>query len=207
MDAALIDRLTRLADHQEIRELVRTERFARDQRRWDVMAACFHPDAHIRTSWYDGNAVDYIPATQRMMEKSPWGKHWVFPGYIRQNGDRATVESPALIHSRLLMGDVMVDAEACCRQFSRVERRENVWRLSSFEVLWERDIMRPVNPDERLPIDPERLAHHRFSYRHFACMQESRGFTVNHDLLGDDRPEELAAFHAGEEAWLQEGSI
>jgi hypothetical protein len=45
----------------------------------------------------------------------------------------------------------------------------------------------------------------RQSYRHMAYLQTARGYKVNQNLLGDDRPEELKAFHAGEDAWLAGG--
>lgn len=93
MTPELEQRLARMIDREEIRDLVSRERFARDQAHWDAMASCFHPDAHIRTSWFDGNAVDYIPATKKLLEMAPGSKHWVFPGFVQISGDRATVES------------------------------------------------------------------------------------------------------------------
>lgn len=54
MNPATNDRLQQMLDREELFDLVRRERFARDQRRFDVMRACFHDDAYIRTSWYDG---------------------------------------------------------------------------------------------------------------------------------------------------------
>lgn len=198
-------RLAAMLDREEIRDLVRRERFARDQRHWQVMADCFHADAHIRTSWYDGNAVDYIPATQRMMELSPRGKHWVFPGFLHIEGDRATVESPAMIFSRITMEGIEVDLHVFCRFHSRVERRDGPWRLQSFEVLFERDILRPVNPTDQMPIDWAHLATFRPSYQFLAYLQDSRGFTVNPNLYGDDRPDQLSAFHAAETRWLHSG--
>jgi hypothetical protein len=50
-------RLQALLDREELFDLVRRERFARDQQRFDVMRDCFHRDAYIRTSWYDGRAA------------------------------------------------------------------------------------------------------------------------------------------------------
>src|SRR5690606_34932119 len=89
-----------------------------------------------------------------------------------------------------------------CRFFSRALRVDGAWKLLTFEVLFERDIMRAVNPADALPIDWAVLKTLRPSYCFLAYMQLSRGVEVNPDLLGDDRPEQLAAVHAGEEAWL-----
>jgi hypothetical protein len=45
----------------------------------------------------------------------------------------------------------------------------------------------------------------RPSYRFLSYIQQSRGVKVNPNLLGDDRPDELNAFHEGEERWLTGG--
>jgi hypothetical protein len=193
-----------MADREEIVDLVRRERFARDQRHWAVMRACFHDDAHIRSSWYDGGADDYIPGTQRLMEYSPNSKHWVFPAFLRINGDRATVESPAMIFNRIVLEGVEVDFHVYCRFFSRVVREAGVWKLMSFEVIFERDIMHCVNAAQTLPVDWAVLAGYRPSYRFLTYAQEMRGTRVNPNLYGDDRREALDAFYAGEAAWLAE---
>jgi hypothetical protein len=62
--------------------------------------------------------------------------------------------------------------------------------------------MTPVNPSETLPIDWPLLNSMRPSYKFLAYIQSVRGVKVNPDLLGDDRPDQLAAFHAGEDRWL-----
>ena len=196
-------RLQSLLDREELFDLVRRERFARDQRRFDVMRACFHRDAYIRTSWYDGRGGDaYVEATRKWMGAAGNSKHWVFPAFAQVNGDRATVESPATIFNRAILDGVEVDFHVCCRFHSRVGRDDGAWKLLTFEVLFERDEMRPVNPSHRLPVDWEMLSTMRPSYRFLAYIQHSRGVNVNPDLLGDDRPEALEAFHRGEERWL-----
>jgi hypothetical protein len=196
-------RLLEMLDREELFDLVRRERFARDQRRFDVMRVCFHDDAYVRTSWYDGRGGEaYVEATRKWMASAGNSKHWVFPAYARIAGDRATVESPAMIFNRARLEGVEIDFHVFCRFFSRAVREDGAWKLLSFEVLFERDIMRTVNPADTLPIDWSVLETMRPSYRFLAYMQVSRGVKVNHDLLGDDRPDELAAFHAGEERWL-----
>ena len=199
-------RLQALLDREELYDLVRRERFARDQRRFDIMRECFHRDAYIRTSWYDGRGGEaYVEATRKWMSSTGNSKHWVFPAYARIVGDRATVESPALIFNRAKLGDVEVDFQVYCRFFSRAVREDGVWKLLSFEVFFERDIMRAVNSEESLQIDWQQLSTLRPSYRFLTYIQQSRGVKVNPDLLGDDRPEELNAFHEGEERWLTGG--
>jgi hypothetical protein len=202
MPTDLETRLAASVDREEIRDLVRRERFARDQQHFDVMRDCFWNEAHIRSSWFDGNAVDYVESTRSRAGRYGNSKHWVFPGFLQIAGDRATVESPALIFNRIAMNGTEVDTQVWCRFFSRVLRRGDTWRLMSFEVLFERDLMRPVDPTLPLPIDWNVLGTYRPSYRFLTYVQESRGTRVNPDLYGDDRPDALAAFHAGEKGWL-----
>lgn len=197
-------RLQNLLDREELFDLVRRERFARDQRRFDVMLGCFHPDAYVRTSWYDGRGGEaYVEASRKMMGRTGGGKHWVFPAFAQIRGDRATVESPAMIFSRATIGGVEVDFFVFCRFFSRAVRVDGAWKLMTFEVIFERDVMSCVNPSDTLPVDWTAIATLRPSYRFLTCVQRSRGVTVSMELLGDDRPDELAAFHAGEDRWLE----
>jgi len=206
MEPHEINRLQALLDREELFDLVRRERFARDQQRFDVMEACFHADAYIRTSWYDGRGGKaYVEATRKWMEKSSTGKHWVFPALATIVGDRATVESPAMIFNRLDVDGTEVDYYVFCRFFSRAVRQDKAWKLMSFEVLFERDALYPVNAGEALAIDPRALGALRPSYRFLSYIQSKRGVTVNPDLLGDDRPDRLAAFHQGEDRWLAGG--
>lgn len=196
-------RLQNLLDREELFDLVRRERFARDQRRFGMMSACFHPDAYVRTSWYDGHGGEaYVEASRKWMGTKSSGKHWVFPAFAQVAGDRATVESPAMIFNRAMLEDVEVDFHVFCRFFSRAVRDSGSWKLLSFEVLFERDVMKPVNPSQTLPVDWPQLAALRPSYKFLAYIQQHRGVKVSPDLLGDDRPDELVAFHAGEARWL-----
>ena len=196
-------RLQSQFDRTELFDLVRRERFARDQQRFDVMAACFHRDAYVRTSWYDGTGGDaYVAATRKWMSNTGNSKHWVFPAFAQVQGPRATIESPAMIFNRARLEDIEVDFQVFCRFFSRAVREDGDWKLASFHVVFERDVMTPTLAPDPLPIDRQMLDTMRSSYKFLTYIQRSRGISVNQDLLGDDRPDQLAEFHAGEDRWL-----
>ncbi len=201
-----IDQNKRLEDfltREEIFELVKRERFARDQRHFDIMRACFHDNAYVRTTWYDGYGGEaYVEATRQRMTGVRGGKHWVFPAFARIAGNRATVESPAKIFGPATVNGVEVTFHAYCRFFSRVVRENGVWKLLTFQVLFEHDEMRTVDPAAPLPVDWSVFANLRPSYRFLALVQMAKGAVVSPDLLGDDRPEQLREFHRGEDAWL-----
>jgi hypothetical protein len=126
----------------------------------------------------------------------------VFPAGLSITGDRATVESPAMIFDRVRLAGVEVDFHVFCRFFSRAVRQGDDWCLASFEVLFERDVLRAVNPADPLPVDWAVLAGYRPSYRFLTWIQESRGTRVNPDLYGDDRRDRLLDFYAAERQWL-----
>jgi len=200
------EHLRKIGDREDLYDLVRRERFARDRRRFQMMRDCFHDDTHVRTSWYDGTGADaYVEATRKRMAKGGGGTHWVFPAFAQVEGDRATVESPAMIASRTRLEGVEVDFQVFCRFFSRVVRQAGQWKLLTFHVLFERDVMQTVDPADALPVDQVRLATLRPSYKHIAYLQQSRGIDVNPNLPGDDRLEELDAYYAGEDRWLMAG--
>lgn len=197
------NRLNAFIDREELFDLVRRERFARDQRRFDVMAECFHKNAWVRTTWYDGiGGQAYVDATRERMGSTDFSKHWVFPAYARINGDRATVESPSKIFGRIKIGGIDADFHAYCRFFSRAVRQSDDWKLLTFHVLFERDELRPANAGEVPQLDPKLLASLRPSYRFLGYYQTTKGVNLNMNLLGDDRWDDLVAFHKGEDEWL-----
>ena len=201
------DIATDMTDRHQQWELVRRERFARDQRRWQVMADCYHPGAWIRTTWHDAiGAQAYVDATREVMGETPTpgvtSKHWVFPGHVKITGDRATIESPAEIFGRRELGGVMTDMHTFCRFFSRAIRQDGEWKLLTFHLLLEWSELRAAIPGQVPEIDLDVLARQRPSYEWLGYAQAMGGRTVNPDLLGDDRWDELVAFHEREDAWL-----
>ena len=79
------------------------------------------------------------------------------------------------------------------------------WRLASFEGIYQRDHLRCVNPAEPLPVDWSVIKTLRPSYKFLAYTQLRRGYKVDPELLGDDRPDLLEAFYAREQRWLETG--
>jgi hypothetical protein len=51
------------------------------------------------------------------------------------------------------------------------------------------------------------IAKLRPSYKFIGYTQVKRGYKVNPELLGDDRPDLLEAFYAREQTWLKSGPL
>jgi hypothetical protein len=100
---------------------------------------------------------------------------------------------------------VEVDTVQYCRFFSRVRRTADGWRLASFEGIYTKDTIAPVNPADELLLDWDALGKLRPSYRIWAHLMSLRGYMVSQEKIGDDRPDLLEAFYAHAEHWLETG--
>jgi hypothetical protein len=191
-------------DKLQIFELVRLERLWRDLGEWDKLAEAYTEDAIIRTSWFHGNAREFAEGSKVMADRGRHSKHPIWPVYARVNGDRALVESRSQIQNRSEIDSVAVDTVQYVRFVSRVRRTPAGWRLVTFEGIYEKGTMAPVNPHDTVPVDWDevRAATPRTSYQLHAWAIARRGYFVPDDLLGDDEPQQLREFFAAEEAWL-----
>jgi SnoaL-like domain len=198
-------RLDRLLDRTEIYDLVRWERFCRDQRDWAGLLANHIPGSRVRTSWYDGDIAGFVEQSREKMLKGSSGKHWIMPAMLRIKGDRAIVESPAFIYDRLTFDGIEFDFHQYCRFFSRVVRTKEGWRLASFEGIYQRDNLQTTDPRNPLPVDWDIIKTLRPSYRFMGYTQLKRGYKLNPELIGDDRPDLVEAFYAAERRWLETG--
>lgn len=201
--------LAEFIDKQHIAELLHTERFWRDQGEWEKLAACYTDDSWVHTTWFrGGTGREFAAASKEMAERrGRHSRHMITPTVIRIDGDRALAESLGEIHNRDVVHDVEVDTIQYCRFFSRVVRRSDGWRLASFEGIYHKDVITPVNPAAKLELDWRELSGFRAPYRIWAYMLSRKGYTVpqGDDIVADDRPDVLAAFYARAEHWLRTG--
>ena len=204
-DQAFQARVERLLDRTEIFDLVRFERLCRDQRDFPGMLGCFVPNAPVRTTWFDGTVEEFAEASRKKMTSGSQAKHWIMPARLEIKDSRALVESPALIFDRLTFDGIEFDTFQYCRFVSRVVKTACGWRFGSFEGIYQRDQMQTVDPRQPLPVDWEVIKSLRPSYKFIGYTQVKRGYKVNPELLGDDRPELLQAFYAREQKWLETG--
>jgi hypothetical protein len=195
-------------DKLAIFELVQLERLWRDLGEWDKVAEAYTEDAVIRTSWFHGNARDFAEGSKVMADRGRHSKHPIWPVYARVNGDRALVESRSQIQNRSEIGGVGVDTTQYVRFCSRVRRTSAGWRLASFEGIYEKGTVTPVNPADIVPIDWAEVtaATPRTSYQLHAWAIKRRGYSVPDDLLGDDQPQQVRDFYAAENDWLLAGT-
>jgi hypothetical protein len=193
-----------LTDRLEIAELIRLERYWRDTAQWDRLAASYTEDSRVRTTWFDGSGAEFAEASREMAEqRGRQSRHLITPTYVRVASDRALVDSYGEIHNRAAVEGVECDMLMYCRFFSRVRRTPDGWRLQSFDGIYAKDQIAPVDPSADLPFEWSELERFRPSYRVWAYTLSLKGYEIGNEELGEDRPEQLATFLAEAETWLQ----
>lgn len=189
-----------------ILRLIRIERFLRDQGDWDGLAECYTGDSTVITTWFTGTGREFARASREMAENGRHSKHLIWPAVVRVAGDRALAESPAAIVNRSTIDGIEVDMIQWCRFHSRVVRDGDGWLLASFEGIYQKDEIRPVWPGDQLPAQWwAEIRPLRPSYRIWAWAMLRRGYQVSSELLGDDRPDLMQRFYAGQDTWLAGG--
>jgi hypothetical protein len=197
--------LSEQLDKLRIAELVRVERLWRDRGEWDKLADAYIAESHVRTTWFSGTGKEFADASREMAERrSRHSKHLINPSEIRVNGDRALVESLGEIHNRDELDGIAVDTIQYCRFFSRLVRTSAGWKFSTFEGIYQKDVISPVYPGDVIPVDRDELAALRPSYRIWAYMLKRKGYEIpqNEDIVSEDRPDLVAAFYREAESWL-----
>jgi hypothetical protein len=194
-------------DRQEILELVRLERYWRDQREWGRLADAYVEDSQVCTTWFLGTGRAFAEASRELVEqRGSRTKHTIFPTYVRINGDRAICESPGTIQGRNLFDGVAVDLVNYALFHSLAVRTARGWRLKSFMGIYHRDTLTAVNPSDRLPIDWAEIETFRPDYKFLCYVMMRRGYSVSQDLPGDARPDIVAAYRARADRWLETGT-
>ena len=195
-----------LVDEFEVRRVRQLWAFSRDHGEWETMRACFHPDATVLVSWFAGAASDFVARTEKMWaERRPEerSKHWFGNQRARISGDRALLETDALVLGRDLLDNHLFDFTIYGRMYDRIERRAGTWRILRMVFIYDKDRLDPVVPGsvpvsyfDTMPVSgPESgVAFMRFR-------QTKKGRTVPPNIIigGSDGERRLKA---EAEAWL-----
>jgi hypothetical protein len=194
--------MTHSDDITAITQLVVRERESRDMGFWNRMRDCFHADAEVNISWFQGLGHDFVSASKGMAERGMLAKHRLGPVLVTLNGERALATLSAII-------DIPTDIEgkhftlsAHCLLLYRVSKRGGVWRLSSFEVIYRRDEFIPAILGQTARLPETQMAAYRASYRNLSYSLQQKGFEPSSELAGEDRPETVRAIYEKVYQWL-----
>lgn len=189
--------MEQMLDKFNVIQLVEYERFCRDNRLWEPMAELYATESYIKTSWYEGDAAGFIEGSKKM----PTIPHKIHNVLVWLDGDKALAVMPCAIIARQFVGDVEYDLTLQSRLVYKVVREADGWKIVSFQSINESDSLVPVCPD--VP-ELEQYDFDRTSNLYQMKTQAASGMNPDPNALGDDRPEEVAAFMAEMDAWLHE---
>ena len=131
----------------EVRRVRQIWAFARDGGEWDTMRACFHPDATVRVLWYSGPASGFLDETvAAAAEKEPGdhSKHWFGNSRVWVNGNRALLETDAMVIGRSAFAGHHFDFTLYIRLYDRLEHRQGEWKILRMDAIYDKDRLDPV---------------------------------------------------------------
>lgn len=164
---------SRIEDHQTITDLM-TGWMHRDLAEWDEMRRLFHPDATIEISWFSGLASDFIDASAEMSASALRTKHLIGNPLIAYNGNKALVETNAIIVGEQV--DLELGFTAHNRFLDRVEKRDGVWRILRRQAIYDNSAF--IFPVGLVEIDHDKAAKYPREYAAVAYVLEKSGFPV-----------------------------
>lgn len=148
----LEERLQKMVDEHEISKVLSSWAYGRDNGDWELLSNCYHDDATMNISWISGSASDFIEQSKKMLagvQPEEYGKHNVGDAFIKVSGDRATSECHIELIRRMRNESFEFDAITWGRFIDLFERRDDgVWRIFQRTMVYEKDRLDPVNPDQ-----------------------------------------------------------
>ena len=187
----------------EVVQVIAHEREGRDRGWWDKMASCYHADSLVRSMWFTGTGREFADASRDLAAKGDHARHRLSLPSVHLRGERAMVTMPMAIEFRTELHDVQVDLVSYARGIYRLLRRDGRFAISELSTIYERDTLTPVVAGDVIALDRDRLAMLPASYRMLAYYFSLRGYDVNPNEPGDDRPESAKALMSEAIAWLE----
>ena len=187
-----------------IQTLIQDWGFARDQGRWDDLAAIFHPGGEIAVSWFRGPYADFVAHCRRNFGRGSEAKHLLWPARVAVYGARATAETNVAILVRQTIQGVAVDLTSHGRFLDRLERRAGDWRIVERATLYEKDRLDPVEPSAAFDalMASADATNYPKPYRYMAYRVHAAGRSLAEPVHYDGRPE-TDALKARYTEWLQ----
>jgi hypothetical protein len=163
-----------LDDRQQITDLM-TGWIHRDLAQWDAMRALFHPEGTIEITWFEGLFSEFVDASAKMGVSALKTKHLIGNPVITFNGDKALVETNAMIVGENIELDLGCSVHN--RFYDRVDKRNGVWKIVHRQSVY--DMGGFTFPQGLVEIDKAVSKKYPREYAALAYVLEKSGFPVN----------------------------
>jgi hypothetical protein len=143
------ERMQSAIDTVEIMQVSNTLLSARDDADWEKLVQCFHPDAHVKTSWFDGTAQGFAEAARKAVEshaRSDTQRHTISNQRVSVNGNRAVNEFYLILYQGRTMDGYEFDFITWSVTLDLFEKRNGEWRVSKRSNIYEKDRIEPHVP-------------------------------------------------------------
>jgi hypothetical protein len=190
---------TFLEDRQSIADLM-TGWIHRDLAEWEKLRELFHPDGTIEITWFEGLASDFVDGSMRMGKSDFGTKHVITAPVVTFNGNKAIVETNAIVIGENVRLELGVSAHA--RFYDRVEKRKGVWKITKRQCIYDFGYFN--FPQGVVDIDRELVKKYPREYAALAYLLDKSGFPVKRvfPTKGSNLEE---AMKANGQGWLADG--
>jgi len=198
-DQAVIDKF-------EIIEVSTISRWCRDSGDWARLVECFHPDASVNTSWFNGGPSEFGEEARKMMAKRrpmEGPRHIMGNPHVTLKGDRAVCEYTIILYTQRTIDGYAFDFQTWNTAVDLFEKRNGEWRISKRSQIYEKDRMDPHHPGEvpRSYFAQMDLSEYPAAVRYHLYRQVKSGQKLSKNLVVKGSPEEKA-IHEEAAQWL-----
>jgi hypothetical protein len=190
------------SDRWQVRELVENWALWRDAGDWERFRTVWHDDGRMMATWFQGSADEFIEASREGWRRGVSILHFLGGSTVDVAADRAIAQTKMTISQRAKVHGALCDVLCTGRFYDFLEKRGGRWGLVLRQPIYEKDRMDPVDPAQRVELDPDLLTRFPEGYRHLAYLQTQAGFTVKPDMPGLKGPE-VEALYARGARWLE----
>jgi hypothetical protein len=202
-----MSRVQRMLDEHEIFRVRRLWAYSRDHGDWETLKTCFHPDATVVVSWFEGTAMEFVEATKRAAaarKPDERSQHALGNYEVTVRGDRAILEADMYVLNRDSLEGILFDSICYGRFYDMFERRNGEWRIAKWTCIYDKDRLDPVFA-EPVPASFYKDLKFEGEENGFAFMrlrQEKKGRTVPKGLVMGGKDSERKLKREGA-AWLE----
>ncbi len=184
-----------------IRDLLENWVIWRDQGAWEKFATCWHADARMLATWFDGPAERFIEVSRQAFERGITILHSLGGSSIDVVQNRAVAQTKMTIAQRAPIEGVLCDVVCSGRFYDLLELRDGRWGIVLRRCIYDKDRIDPVEGGRTPSLDRTLLDAFPEGYRHLAYVQTRVGLEVRRDLPSLRGPAVERVYALGA-AWL-----